>query len=198
AGHRGFSEVESGKYRNQPNWRIPIELKLNYPDLPLICDPSHICGKRDHIQAVCQEALDLLFEGLMIEVHPDPDHALSDNDQQLVPRDYVSLLASLKVKSEASENSDFQKQVATLREDIDKIDAGIVRLLAKRMKVAEEIGEYKKKNDVTVLQPSRINEIIQTRIAQGQKLSLSKEFIASLYELIHEEAVRHQEEVLKF
>ncbi len=196
AGHRGFSELETGRYRNQPNWRIPIELKLNYPELPLICDPSHICGNRDHIQAVCQEALDLLFDGLMIEVHPDPDNALSDNGQQLLPRDFAGLIGCLKVKAEVSQDTDFQKRIATLREEIDKIDDGIVRLLAKRMKVAEEIGEYKQRNDVTVLQPSRINEIIQTRIAQGQKLNLSKEFIINLYELIHEEAVRHQEEML--
>lgn len=192
--HRGFSTVDSGQYRNQPNWRIPIELKRRLPDLPLICDPSHICGSRTLLHAVSQEAIDLLFDGLMLEVHPDPDSALSDNDQQLKPEEFYTIIRKLKPKSESSNNLDFLKHITLLREDIDKIDSDIIRLLGERMEIVEHIGDYKEKNNVTVLQPSRWNEILESRIKQGTELRLSENFISRIYQFIHEEAVRHQEE----
>lgn len=192
--HRGFSMVDAGQYRNQPNWRIPIELKRRLPELPLICDPSHICGSRTLLHAVSQEAIDLLFDGLMLEVHPDPESALSDKDQQLKPDDFSTIIRKLNLKTESSTNANFLKHITLLREDIDKIDTDIVQLLGERMEIVEQIGAYKEKNHVTVLQPSRWNEILESRIKQGDDLDLSEDFITKIYQLIHEEAVRHQEE----
>jgi len=193
--HRGFSLVDNGQYRNQPNWRIPIELKRRLPELPLICDPSHICGNRKLLHAVSQEAIDLLFDGLMLEVHSDPDAALSDKNQQLTPDDFCSIMGKLKLKTESSDNSEYLKHITLLREDIDKIDSSLIELLGERMESVEKIGKYKAKNNVTVLQPSRWNEILETRIKQGEENDLSGSFVSKVYELIHEEAVRHQEKI---
>ena len=191
--HRGFSLTDSGQYRNQPIWRIPIELKRRLPSLPLICDPSHICGSRTLLQAVAQEAIDLLYDGLMLEVHSDPDSALSDKDQQLTPDDFVTIMRKLKLKTESTDNSEFLKHITLLREDIDKIDSKLIALIGERMSIVEEIGAYKKKNNVTVLQPSRWKEILDSRIKQGNDFDLSDDFVTKVYQLIHEEAVRHQE-----
>jgi chorismate mutase len=193
--HRGFSLMDSGQYRNQPNWRIPIELKRRLPELPVICDPSHICGNRTLLQAVSQEAIDLLFDGLMLEVHSDPDSALSDKDQQLTPDDFSTIMRKLKLKTESSDNTEYLKHITLSREDIDKIDSKLLELLGERMEIVEDIGAYKKKNSVTVLQPSRWNEILETRIKQGKENDLSDNFVTKVYQLIHEEAVRHQEKI---
>ena len=192
--HRGFSMADNGKYRNQPNWHIPIELKRRMPDLPIICDPSHICGKRELLQHVSQEAIDLLFHGLMIEVHPDPDNAMSDNEQQLTPTAFSKLISSLESKKESVDDPDFQKKMSILREDIDNIDSDLIELIGKRMKVVEKIGEYKKEQSVTVLQPSRWEEILKSRVDEAAKYNLSPAFMTKIYQYIHEEAVRHQEE----
>ncbi len=192
--HRGFSMADNGQYRNKPNWHIPIELKRRIPDIPIICDPSHICGSKELLQHVSQEAIDLLFHGLMIEVHPDPDTALSDNEQQLTPIEYGKLINSLESKKESSNDAGFQKVISVLREDIDKIDSDLIKLIGERMKVVEKIGEYKKQEKVTVLQPSRWEEILQSRVAEAEKFNLSPGFMTKIYQYIHEEAVRHQEE----
>lgn len=192
--HRGFSLVDCGQYRNQPNWSIPIELRRHLPDLPIICDPSHICGSRTLLHAVAQEAIDLLFDGLMLEVHIDPDSALSDKDQQLKPKDYDTIVGKLKMKSVSTDNADYLKHITLMREDIDKLDTGLIKSLGERMKIVEKIGSYKEKNSVTVLQPSRWNEILESRVLQGKENELSERFITKVYQLIHEEAVRHQEE----
>ena len=193
--HRGFSLMDSGQYRNQPNWRIPIELKRRLPEIPLICDPSHICGSRTLLQAVSQEAIDLLFDGLMLEVHPDPDSALSDKEQQLTPKDFNTIMRKLKLKTESSDNAEYLKHITLLREDIDKIDSSLIELLGERMGIVEQIGAYKEKNSVTVLQPSRWSEILESRIKQGNANDLSDNFVTKVYQLIHEEAVRHQEKM---
>ena len=192
--HRGFSMADSGRYRNKPNWHIPIELKRRMPDLPIICDPSHICGKRELLQHVSQEAIDLLFHGLMIEVHPDPDNAMSDNEQQLTPSAFAELINSLESKKESVDNPDFQEEITLLREDIDKIDTNLIKLIGKRMQVVEKIGKCKKQQKVTVLQPSRWEEILKSRVDEAGKYNLSPEFMTKIYQYIHEEAVRHQEE----
>ena len=192
--HRGFSMADNGRYRNQPNWHIPIELKRRMPDLPIICDPSHICGKRELLQHISQEAIDLLFQGLMLEVHPDPDNAMSDNEQQLTPSGFGNLINSLESKKESTDDINFQKKITVLRENIDKIDADLIKLIGERMQVAEKIGECKKEKSVTVLQPSRWEEILKSRVDQAAKYNLSPSFMTKIYQYIHEEAVRHQEE----
>lgn len=192
--HRGFSMADDGKYRNRPSWHIPIELKRRMPDLPIICDPSHICGKRELLQHVSQEAIDLLFDGLMIEVHPDPDNAMSDNEQQLTPEGFGKLIASLESKKESVDDPDFQKQLSIFRENIDTIDSELIKLLGKRMQIVEEIGKFKKSQKVTVFQPSRWEEILKSRVDEAAKYNLSPAFMKQIYQFIHEEAVRHQEE----
>ena len=191
--HRGFSLVDSRPYRNQPTWRIPIEMKRKAPEIPMICDPSHICGNRSLLAAVAQEAVDLLFDGLMLEVHNDPDSAMSDKDQQLTPPAYVELIDNLKFKTESSDNDEFLSVITRLRGDINKLDSTFIELLGERMDLAAEIGECKKANDVSVLQPSRWAEILETRVAQGKMKNLSENFITKLYQLMHEEAIRRQE-----
>jgi chorismate mutase len=191
--HRGFSTLDSGEFRNKPGWTIPIELKSRIPELPLICDPSHISGKRELIQSVSQEAVDLLFDGLMVEVHCNPDVALSDKEQQLTPAAFKQLMDSLKLKAETTEDSEFLRHITLLREDIDKIDTDIIKLLGERMERVEKIGDYKKKCNVAVLQPDRWKEILKSRIEQGEQSSLSSDFIENLYKLIHEEAFNRQE-----
>ena len=193
--HRGFSMADNGRYRNTPSWHIPIELKRRLPEIPLICDPSHICGNRHLLKGVAQEALDLLFQGIMLEVHPDPDSALSDSEQQLTPDAFKALINSLELKKETVDDADFLKNLAVLREKIDKLDSDIIQVLGERMKVVEEIGNCKKKSNVTVFQPSRWEEILNSRVDDAAKYNLSPEFITKIYQYIHEEAVRHQEEL---
>ena len=191
--HRGFNVGGGGGFRNQPVWRIPIELKRKAPKLPLICDPSHICGSRRLIKRVAQEALDLMFDGLMIESHVNPDKALSDSAQQLPPSAYGKLIASLEPKRESVDDAAFQRELSVLREKIDDIDDRLVHLLGERMRVVEEIGDRKKRTKVSVFQPSRWEEILQNRVLQGKKEGLSEDFMTKIYQLVHEEAVRHQE-----
>ena len=192
--HRGFSTSDSGRYRNKPNWHIPIELKRHLPDIPLICDPSHICGNRELLQHVSQESIDLLFQGLMLEVHPDPDHAMSDNEQQLTPDAFGKLIKNLKIKKESTDDMRFQRRLRVMREDIDRIDSEIIGFLGKRMQIVEEIGRYKEEKNITVLQPSRWEEILESRVKEAEKYNLSSGFMTKIYQYIHEEAVRHQEE----
>jgi chorismate mutase len=191
--HRGFSVGGGGGLRNQPVWRIPIELKRRVPKIPLVCDPSHICGSRKLIKRVAQEAYDLMFDGLMIESHINPDVALSDSAQQLSPDAYGKLIASLEPKRELVDDADFQKELSVLREKIDHIDDKLVHLLGERMRIVEEIGERKKRSKASVFQPSRWEEILENRVEHGKTESLSADFITKVYQLVHEEAVRHQE-----
>lgn len=193
--HRGFSLVDSRPYRNQPTWRIPIELKRKFPNIPLIVDPSHICGKRSLIQSVAQEAVDLLFDGMMLEVHPDPDSAMSDNNQQLTPSAFIDLINKLEFKTETSDNDEFLKQITQIRGDINNLDSTFIELLAERMVLAEKIGACKRNNNVSVLQPTRWAEILETRVRQGKNKNLSENFITKIYQLMHEESIRHQENI---
>jgi len=193
--HRGFSLVDSRPYRNQPTWRIPIEMKRKVPEIPMICDPSHICGNRSLLAAVAQEAVDLLFDGLMIEVHNDPNSAMSDKEQQLTPAGYVKLVNGINFKTETTDNDEFLKKITQLRGEINKLDSTFIELLGQRMTLSEEIGICKKENNVSVLQPSRWAEILETRVAQGKTKNLSEDFVTKLYQLMHEESIRHQEDV---
>ena len=158
--HRGFSTYEKSKYRNNPEWQLPIELQNRFPDLPLICDPSHIAGRRDILQDISQTALDLNFDGLMIETHIDPDNAWSDAAQQITPKILVHMMDDLKIRKVTNEEADYKNKLNTLRTQIDVIDHGLLDNLGKRMKVAIEIGGLKKLKNVAVLQTKRWNEIL--------------------------------------
>ncbi|MCX6292563.1 MAG: bifunctional 3-deoxy-7-phosphoheptulonate synthase/chorismate mutase type II [Bacteroidetes bacterium] len=194
--HRGFSAFEKTKYRNVPNWQIPIELKRRFADLPLICDPSHICGNRDMILEVSQTALDLNYDGLMIESHIDPDHALSDAKQQLIPSELGKVLEALVVRQHSTDDVIFLNLLEELRDKIDRMDADLLHMISERMKVAREIGHYKKENNMTILQVERWNEILTTRLQLGINKELTSEFILKLYELIHAESIQQQTKIM--
>jgi chorismate mutase len=191
--HRGFSSTLEMRYRNAPNWKLPIELKRHCPTLPMICDPSHICGKADLIPALAQEAMDLLFDGLMIEVHPDPVNALSDAAQQLTPDQFCNLVNQLELPHEKSSNKEFTHRLSELREGIDDVDSQLLDLLGKRMDIVREMGGLKTKEHVSTLQPQRWEAIILDRVAKGLELELSEDFVLQLMQSIHEEAIRQQE-----
>ena len=194
--HRGFSTYEKSKYRNNPEWQLPIELQNRFPDIPLICDPSHIAGRRDILQDISQTALDLNFDGLMIETHTDPDNAWSDAAQQITPDVLVKMMEDLKIRTLTSDEADYKNQLNTLRTQIDVIDHGILETLGKRMKVAISIGELKKKKNVAVLQTKRWNEILGNMILEGEKKGLSEEFVLKMFKAIHQESINNQEEVI--
>ncbi len=194
--HRGFSSFQKSRFRNQPLWQIPLELKVNYPDVPLIADPSHIAGNRAMIFEVSQKALDLDYDGLMIETHPEPDHALSDAQQQITPQTLAELLTQLRLSDRSSSNALFMNQLVSLREKIDHIDQELVEMLSMRAKLTEQIGDYKKENQVTVFQLERWNEIMHTRPEWAKSARLNPEFIRELYKIIHDESIRIQTEIM--
>jgi chorismate mutase len=194
--HRGFSSIQNSRFRNQPLWQLPLELKLRNPDLPLIADPSHIAGNREMIFEISQKALDLGYDGLMIETHPDPDNALSDAQQQITPYALKEGLAGLRVADRSSDNAMFLTKLEHLRERIDQIDQELINTLAARMKLVEKIGDFKKENNVTVFQLERWNEIMKTRPEWGKHASLAADFIKELYRVIHDESIRIQTEIM--
>lgn len=194
--HRGFSTYEKTKYRNIPEWQIPIELQNKFPDLVLICDPSHITGRRDMIQEVSQQALDLNYNGLMIETHIDPENAWSDAAQQVTPSVLKKIFEDLKVKKTSTEEADYNTAMLNLRANIDIADAKLLEILGNRMKVSEQIGALKKSKNVAVLQNKRWSEILERMIANGQEKGLSKEFISSIFKAIHQESITHQEKII--
>ncbi len=190
--HRGFSSFDKSMYRNLPMWQIPIELRRRIPELPICCDPSHMGGRRELIAPLSQQALDLGFDGLMIESHCDPDKAWSDAKQQITPEvcDYILSLLVARDKTFTTED------IKALRQQIDTLDNDLTDLLAKRMRVCREIGQYKKEHGITVLQTERYNEILNKRGAQGSLTGLGEEFVKKMFELIHEESVRQQLEIV--
>ena len=194
--HRGFSTYETTKYRNNPEWQLPIELQNRFPDLPLICDPSHIAGRRDILQDISQTALDLNFDGLMVETHIDPDKAWSDAAQQITPKALVKMMSDLKTRKVTTEEVDYKNAINTLRTQIDFIDHGLLDTLGKRMKIAIKIGNLKKKKNVAVLQTKRWNEILGKMILDGEEKGLSEEFILRMFKAIHQESINHQEKVV--
>ena len=194
--HRGFSTYEKTKFRNIPEWQIAIEVKNRFPDLPIICDPSHIAGRRDLIFDLSQAALDLNFEGLMIETHSDPDNAWSDAKQQVTPPRLVEIMKDLKVRKKTTEEEAYKHELNTLRAQIDVVDQTLLDTLGKRMKVAKEIGNLKLANNVAVLQNKRWNEILGKMILEGQERELSEEFILRVFKAIHQESINKQEKIL--
>ena len=195
--HRGFSTYEKSKYRNNPEWQLAIELQTKFPDLPLINDPSHITGKRDMVFDVCQTALDLNFDGLMIETHFDPDNAWSDAAQQITPSTLIQYTKDLKIRNESTTEADYTSELQKLRAQIDVADNQLLETLGKRMKVAEAIGALKKEKNVAVLQSKRWNEILGKMVLEGEQHSLSEEFILILFKAIHQESINHQKQILK-
>ena len=190
--HRGFSSYDKKIYRNLPMWQIPIELRRRIPGLPIICDPSHIGGRRELIAPLCQQAMDLGFDGLIIESHCDPDKAWSDAKQQVTP-DVLDYILSLLVIRDGTVTTE---GITTLRRQIDEIDNQVMELLSKRMRVCREIGHYKKEHNMTVLQTSRYNEILDKRGAQGSLCGMNPMFVKTVFEAIHEESVRQQMEIV--
>lgn len=192
--HRGFDIYNNLGYRNNPVWEIPMELHRLMPELPLICDPSHICGRRELIAQVSQTALDLHFDGLMIEVHPSPADALTDASQQITPAELSDLLSHLLVRS--AETSDTDDKLRTLRSHIDDIDRQLLSLLADRQKASLEIAKIKKQSNMTVFQPKRWSELLDSRTSQAKDLGLDPTFIKDLYQKIHAQSVKDQETLL--
>ena len=194
--HRGFSTYEKTKFRNNPEWQIAIEVKNRFPDLPMICDPSHISGRRDLIFDISQAALDLNFEGLMIESHWDPDNAWSDAKQQVTPSRLIEIMKDLKVRKKTTDEESYKHQLNNLRAQIDVADQTLLDTLGKRMKVANEIGILKKSNNVAILQNKRWNEILGKMILDGEERDLSEEFILKVFKAIHQESINKQEKIL--
>lgn len=186
--HRGFSQFEKKLYRNEPIWQIPIELKRRYPELTLICDPSHIGGKRELIQTISQQAFDLKYDGLMIETHCNPDNALSDSEQQVTPERLKEILDKLKIR----DNEGSSEYIYYLRQQIDEIDNNLLMMLTNRMNVSRSLGRYKKEHNMPILQSDRYNMILQDRTKTGEELHLRKEFVEEIVKLLHEESVRVQ------
>ena len=195
--HRGFSGYGSSKYRNTPMWHLALEIKKRLPELPIFCDPSHICGNRENLLEVSQRAADLNFNGVMVESHITPDAAWSDAKQQVTPADLVGLLNSIIWRAEGSDSVAYQNSLDELRGVIDRLDDEILRLLSMRMEVAEGIGFIKRENNVMILQPSRWNQIVDRVLARSQELGLSEEFLKILMEAIHIESINKQNHIMQ-
>jgi chorismate mutase len=195
--HRGFSTYEKTKYRNIPEWQIAIEFQNRFPDLPLINDPSHITGDREMIFDVSQTALDLNFDGLMIETHTDPDNAWSDAAQQVTPTKLKQIMEDLKIRKETDTEADYKNSLDNLRAQINVADSQLLETLGKRMKIADQIGALKKDKNVAVLQSKRWNEILGNMILEGETKGLSEEFVLRMFKAIHQESINHQEKIIK-
>ena len=195
--HRGFSGYGSSQYRNTPMWHLALEIKKRLPELPIFCDPSHICGNRDHLLEVSQQAADLNFNGIMVESHITPDAAWSDAKQQITPAQLVELLDSLIWRAEGSDSIAYQNSLDELRGVIDRLDDEILRLLSMRMEVAEGIGFIKRENNVMILQSTRWNQVVERILARSEELGLSKEFLNIILEAIHIESINKQNRIMQ-
>lgn len=194
--HRGYTPFGETQYRNYPNWKTVIELRRLMPNLPIICDPSHIAGKREFLYEISQKAFDIGLDGLMIESHRDPSCALSDKEQQLTPVELSKLLDKLVIRQVGSPSEEFKNQLDFLRSRIDAIDTELLETLSSRMEIVKQIGQYKKDNNVMALQMNRWAELMEKRVALGEKLNLNKTFTKILFQLIHEDSVRMQTEIM--
>jgi chorismate mutase len=193
--HRGFSTYEKTKYRNNPEWQIAIDFQTKFPNVPLIIDPSHITGNREMIYEVSQQALDMNYNGLIIETHIDPDNAWSDAAQQVTPTRLKEIIKNLIIRNKIDDSDDFQNNLNKLRHRIDEFDIKLLELLNKRMKVADEIGALKKSKNVAILQNNRWSEIIEKMQVEGSEKGLSEAFIEQLFKAIHQESIAHQEKI---
>ena len=193
--HRGFSSYGNTEYRNAPMWHLAIEMKRRNPGIMLINDPSHICGNRHMLQDVAQKAIDLDFDGLIIESHIDPDKAWSDAKQQITPEQLGELIGKIIWRKEDIANEDYHTALEALRQQINHLDDELMQILGQRIKVAEKIGQYKKDNNITILQTNRWNSILERAFAKGEKLGLSQEFITKYFDAVHMESINHQNKI---
>lgn len=194
--HRGFSAYGQKKYRNKPEWQIPLELRIHLPNLQIIVDPSHICGNRINLQHVAQKALDLNYDGIMMETHIDPENAWSDADQQVTPNNYQQIIEHLIHRNTNSRDADYQAQLNKLRDMIDEIDRDLIHVLNDRMEVAERIAQLKKDNNITIYQQERWTEVINNALQEGKKLGMNDHFINGILSAIHEESINLQDSVM--
>ena len=194
--HRGFSSYGNTEYRNAPMWHLAIEMKRRNPGMLLINDPSHICGRRDILLDVAQKAIDLDFDGLIIESHIDPDNAWSDAKQQVTPEKLGELINSIIWRSEDIDSEELHANMEKMRSQINQLDDELMQLLGQRMKVADKIGEYKKENNITILQTNRWNAILERAFVKGDQLGLSKDFITKYFDAVHMESINHQNKVM--
>lgn len=195
--HRGFSSFGENYYRNRPQWQIAIEFMRQNPDIPILNDPSHICGRRDILKEVGQKAMDLDFDGLMIESHIHPDEAWSDARQQITPEVFGEMITDMKLRHDYQDNYRLQSRLEQMRENIDHIDEDIINLLASRMSVARDIGLYKKEKNMTIFQAKRWNYIIKRSLEMGLKLGLSQEFVLKYINAVHDESIDQQANMMK-
>jgi chorismate mutase len=194
--HRGFSSYGNTEYRNAPMWHLAIEMKRRNPDMIMINDPSHICGRRDILQDVAQKAIDLDMDGLIIESHIDPDKAWSDAKQQVTPEKLADMLSEIVWRKEDINSEEYHAALEKLRQQINHLDDELMQILGQRMRIAEKIGEYKKNNNITILQTNRWNEILERAFKKGEKLDLSKEFITKYFDAVHMESINHQNRIM--
>jgi chorismate mutase len=194
--HRGFSSYGNTEYRNAPMWHLAIDMKLKHPEMPFINDPSHICGRRDILQEIMQKAVDLDYDGFIIESHIDPDNAWSDAKQQVTPEVLAEMLDAIIWRKEDVKSEAYHAALEKLRQQINQLDDELMQILGQRMKIAEQIGKYKKENNITILQTNRWNEIIERATAKGDKIGLSKDFISKYFDAVHMESINHQKKVL--
>jgi chorismate mutase len=194
--HRGFSPFQETKYRNYPGWKTYIELRRSMPNLPIICDPSHIAGKREFVGEISQKAFDMGFDGLMIESHIDPSCALSDAAQQFTPSDLAQLIDKLVIRKHTIEDKEFGNKLDQLRSRIDVLDTELMELLSARSEIVDQIALYKKTNNVMALQIDRWSQMMNMRLSTAEKLKLNETFIKILFQLIHEDSVRQQTEYI--
>ena len=194
--HRGFSAYSKSRYRNVPQWQLPIEIKRRFPGMLMICDPSHISGKREYLYEISQQAMDLGFDGLIVESHICPEIALSDAAQQLTPVALEELLKKLVIRKLDSENLRYKENIDELRARIDMIDNELLELLANRMKIADQIGIYKKQNDITILQPGRWDKILEKVFLIGKEKGLDHEFLEKVFKAIHQASIDRQTSVM--
>ncbi|MCQ2146723.1 MAG: bifunctional 3-deoxy-7-phosphoheptulonate synthase/chorismate mutase type II [Bacteroidales bacterium] len=194
--HRGFSTAEKKEYRNDPGWQIAIELRTRYPELPFFADPSHMGGSRKFLQEISQKSMDLGLEGLMVESHCNPDCALSDSKQQLVPADLQVLLESLRIREKSGDSEDYKKQIDHLRAQIDIIDENLLYMLNSRMQISRKIGQFKKENNVAILQATRWDSLLAKAVESGAKYGLPEKLVVSVMNAIHDASVEAQNEIL--
>lgn len=194
--HRGFSTYKKTKYRNNPQWQIALDFRNKMPEIPIICDPSHICGNREGIFDVAQQAFNFKFEGLMIEAHNDPDNAWSDAKQQITPARLLEILQKLELRKSDDEDSIYHSRLDALRHEIDESDSSLLETIAHRMKIATQIGELKKEHNVAVFQPDRWSQIKEKAVSEGSKMGLSEEFVEKLLKAIHQESIAQQNKIM--
>lgn len=194
--HRGFSAYEKSKYRNQPKWILPIELKRALPSIPLICDPSHIAGSKEFLFEIAQKALDLNYDGLMIESHIEPERALSDSSQQITPQELEQLLQRLVIRDISPEQQEGGALLEEMRAQIDLYDSQLMELIEQRMEIAKKIGSYKKENGITILQSARWEEVMERVSLQAVSRGLSEEFVNALFKAVHQESINKQNEIM--